>query len=141
MMERMSREIEAFFHSYAEAIDQGDFDRVASLHHTPCLKSHGSSDTIDCLQSHDEVRDFFRDLSARYKIRGLRPGSFSELDVTPIGGQAALATLTWEQAGEDGAVGRRFRRSYTMARRNGGWVILAAIGHRLPDEAAIHPSV
>ncbi|MFY7960615.1 MAG: nuclear transport factor 2 family protein [Elsteraceae bacterium] len=133
MTDGMLREIEAFFHDYADAVAKDDFDQIAALHHVPCLKAHGTSDTIDCLQSHDSVRDFFRDLSARYKTRGLRPGRFADLEVTPIGGLAALATLTWEQPGDDGVIARRSRRSYTMVRRRNGWLIMAAIGHRPPD--------
>lgn len=135
MTDKMLGEIETFFRGYAEAVDDRDFNRVAALHHAPCFKTHGGSDAIDCLQSHDAVRDFFRDLFGRYKTRGLRAGSFSDLKVTPMGAKAALATLAWTQTGEDGVVVREFPRSYAMIQQEGAWLILAAIGHRPPDDA------
>jgi Domain of unknown function (DUF4440) len=129
-------EMQSFFQGYARAFDAGDVDRIASLHYAPCLKIHGDG-SIECLSTPEAVRTFFRDLTGRYRARGdeHHAGRFLDLEVVPIGAQAALASLTWELQRKDGSVYRRFRRSYNIVRMGSDWKIVAATAHRDHEQA------
>ena len=122
-------EVHAFFRAYAQAFAAEEFDAVASLHHVPCVKVHGDG-RVECLSSPDEVSAFFRRLLETYRGRGHADARFLDVEAVPIGSQAALASLTWEQRRADGAVYRRFRRSYNLVRGPSGWRILLATAHR-----------
>jgi hypothetical protein len=122
-------EIEAFFHAYSRALDAWDVDRIARLHHAPCLKIHGDG-SIQCLPTHEDVRSFFHDLSEKYRERELHSGSFRDLEVVPIGAQAVLATVTWDLLRIGHSLLRQFRRSYNLYRSGTDWLILVTTAHR-----------
>ena len=122
-------EIDGFFQAYGQAFDAMDANRIASLHHAPCLKIHGDG-SIQCLPTPEAVRGFFQALMERYRERENHSAIFLDLEVVAIGAHAALAAVTWEQKRTDGRVYRRFRRSYNLVRAGPGWKIVAATAHR-----------
>ena len=125
----MLQEIEEFFHRYARAAEAMNADDLARLHHAPCIKIHGDG-AIECLSTHDAVREFFQALAGKYAARDHSGGRFLDCEVKPLGTAAALASLTWEQFRSDGSIYRRFRRSYNLVRVGPDWKIVAATAHR-----------
>ncbi|MBX9700676.1 MAG: DUF4440 domain-containing protein [Acetobacteraceae bacterium] len=120
----------AVFHRYAAAADAGDFPSLVALHQAPCLRLHGDG-RAECLDTGEAVRAYFEALAARYRERGHARGRWRDLEVAPIGTAAAQASLTWEMLGADGAVYRRFRRTYVLNRdAAGAWRILLVVAHR-----------
>jgi Domain of unknown function (DUF4440) len=122
-------EVEHFFQRYARAAESMDPTELAGMHNAPCVKVHGDG-RIECLPTPEAVHAFFQKLATKYEARDHGGGRYLDLEVTPMGTAAALASLTWEQFRTDGRVYRRFRRSYNLVRVASSWKILAATAHR-----------
>jgi len=124
----MFEEVERFFQRYAIVAEAMDVDGLSSFHHAPFLHVHGDG-RIECLPTRDAVREFFKALAGKYAGRDHSGGRFLDLEVTPLGSAAALASLTLEQFRADGSVYRRVRRSYNLVRSGSDWNILVATAH------------
>ena len=124
----MTEEIRRFFEQYTKAFDSIDGTRIAALYHIPTVTMRGDG-SIHCLQSREELARFFQSVAETYSREGYRSGSFKNLQVIPIGGRSALATLQWELRREDGNVIREWRQSYNVVRTPGGWRILVSTFH------------
>jgi len=88
-------DFERFFQRYAAAAEAMDVDELASLHFTPCIKVHGDG-TVECLLTPEAVSGFFRRLAEKYEQRDHGASRFLDLEATPLGTDAAQASLTWE---------------------------------------------
>ena len=106
----MIADIEGFFQRYANAAEALGLDALASFHHAPFLHVHRDG-RVECLPTHEAVREFFLVLSWKYAERDHGGGRFLDLEIKPLGSATALVSLTWEQFKTDGRVYRRFRRS------------------------------
>lgn len=120
--------IRAFLKQYTEAFEAIDGNRIAALYYMPTLTMRGDG-SIHCLQSREELARFFQGVADSYFQDGYRGGSFENLQVTPIGGRSALATLDWEMRRADGSLIREWRQSYNLVRIAGGWQILVSTFH------------
>jgi hypothetical protein len=121
-------EVRGFFEEYAKAFDSIDGNRIAALYHMPTLTMRGDA-SIHCLQSRKELARFFQGVADTYYKEGYRNGSFNNLQVVPIGGRSALATLDWELRRGDGSVIREWRQSYNVVRVGSEWQILVSTFH------------
>jgi hypothetical protein len=121
-------EVRGFFEEYTQAFDSIDGNRIAALYHTPTVTMRGDA-SIHCLQSREELARFFQGVADTYYKEGYRGGSFKNLEVVPIGGRSALATLDWELRRGDGSVIREWRQSYNVVRVGSGWQILVSTFH------------
>jgi hypothetical protein len=121
-------EVRGFFEEYTKAFDSIDGSRIAALYHMPTVTMRGDA-SIHCLQSREELARFFQGVADTYYKDGYRAGSFKNLQVVPIGGRSALATLDWELRRGDGSVIREWRQSYNVVRVGSGWQILVSTFH------------
>jgi hypothetical protein len=121
----MISDIEGFFHEYASAAEALGVHALASFHHAPFLHIRGDG-RVECLSTQEAVSKFFELLTGKYAGRDHGGGRFLDLEITPLGSAAALASLTWEQFRADGSVYRRFRRSYNLIRVGAEWKIVVA---------------
>src|SRR3954467_205800 len=125
----MLPDIEGLLRRYASAAEALRVDALASFPHAAFLHVHGDG-RVECLPTHEAVREFFLVLSGKYAERDHGGGRFLDLEVKPLGSAAALASLTWEQFKADGSVYRRFRRSYNLLRIDIDWKIVVTTAHR-----------
>lgn len=121
-------EIRDFFKRYNDAFLAIDGNRIAALYYMPTLTMRGDG-SIHCLQSREELARFFQGVADGYYRDGWRGGDFKDLQVTPIGGRSALATLGWEMRRADGSLIREWRQSYNLVRIGSGWQILVSTFH------------
>jgi hypothetical protein len=124
----LSEEVRGFFEQYAKAFDSIDGSRIAALYYSPTVTMRGDG-SIHCLQSRGELARFFQGVADTYARDGYRSGSFKNLQVLPIGGRSALATMDWELRRGDGSVIREWRQSYNVVRVDSGWQILVSTFH------------
>lgn len=121
-------EVNRFLTSYNAGFETFDAINIVPFYHVPCVTVRGDG-SVHAFQTRSEIEKFFRGVAERYANDGYRSGSFYDLDVIPIGGRSALATLTWEQLREDKSILRKWRHSYNLVRVDKGWQILTSTFH------------
>jgi ketosteroid isomerase-like protein len=124
----LTNEIRAFLEEYNTAFASIDGKRIAALYHMPTVTMRGDG-SIHCLQSREELARFFQGVADTYYKDGYRGGRFKNLEVVPIGGRSALASLHWEMQRGDGSVIREWRQSYNVVRIGDVWQILVSTFH------------
>ena len=117
-----------FFNRYNAAFTSADGEKIASLYNAPTVTMRGDG-TIHCLQSSDEIAEFFQGISSSYYAEGSRGGIFKNLNVVPIGGCSALTTLDWELWREDDSLIRGWCQSYNVVYVEDEWKILVSTFH------------
>ena len=121
-------DVRAFLDKYLDAFDSIDGQRIAALFHIPAVTMRGDG-SIHSLQSRQELASFFQGVADNYQKDGYAGGRFEELQVSPIGGRCALATLDWVMLRHDGSFIRKWRQSYNLVRVDSGWQILVSTFH------------
>jgi ketosteroid isomerase-like protein len=124
----LTDDIRGFFEEYNNAFSSIDGTRIAALYYLPTVTMRADG-SVHCLQSRDELARFFQAVADTYHREGYRNGRFKNLQVTPIGGRSALATMDWELQRGDGSVIRQWRQSYNLVRVGSGWQILVSTFH------------
>ena len=124
----LTEEIRNFFEQYNEAFTSIDGNRIAAFYYMPTVTMRGDG-SIHCLQSRDELAKFFQGVADTYYKDGSRTGSLKNLQVLPIGGRSAFATMDWEMRRSDGTLIRGWRHSYNVVRVGNGWQILVSTFH------------
>jgi ketosteroid isomerase-like protein len=124
----LTSDIEAFFEAYNEAFASFDGHRIAALYHLPTVTMRGDG-SIHCLRSREELARFFQGVADTYRKDGYAGSRFEGLQVSPIGGRSALATLDWKMSRGDGSLIREWRQSYNLVRVVSGWEILVSTFH------------
>ena len=125
---RLASEVCAFFERYNEAFASIDGRQIAALYCTPTVTMRGDG-SVHCFQSQEELALFFQSVADSYKKDGYSTGTFSDLQVTAIGGRSALATMDWEMLRHNGSLIRKWRQSYNIVRAASGWQILVSTFH------------
>jgi ketosteroid isomerase-like protein len=129
----LTSDVRAFFEAYNEAFASFDGHRIATLYHLPTMTVRGDG-SVHCLRSREELARFFQGVADTYRSDGSAGSRFEELQVGPIGGRSALATLDWKMLRSDGSLIREWRQSYNLVRFGSGWQILVSTFH-LPSAA------
>ena len=129
----LTSDVRAFFEAYNEAFASFDGHRIATLYHLPTMTVRGDG-SVHCLRSREELARFFQGVADTYRSDGSAGSRFEELQVGPIGGRSALATLDWKMLRSDGSLIREWRQSYNLVRVGSGWQILVSTFH-LPSAA------
>ena len=126
--ERPDAGIAAFFEDFAAAFATFDAARVADLYQVPVVSMQADG-SIQCFASRGELERSFRAFLDGYRRDGAHACRWHDLDVVPVGGQAALATVTWDilDAGAEPIL--TWRESYNLVRMDGDWRVMASIDH------------
>lgn len=120
--------VTAFLEDYVSAFTANDGARIARLYHAPCVTVRADG-SIHSFQSESEIRSFFQQLADTYYRDGCRGWKYENLEVSPLGGRSALATMDWRMQREDGSAIRRWRQSYNFIAVDGRLRILASTFH------------
>jgi ketosteroid isomerase-like protein len=124
----LENSVREFFDAYLVAFDAIDGARIAQLYHAPTVTMR-ADESVHCLQSRDELRQFFQRVADTYYAEGYRSGRYRVVQTIPIGGRSALVTLDWELLRADHSVIRAWRQSYNLIRHDGGWQIVVSTFH------------
>jgi ketosteroid isomerase-like protein len=120
--------VEAFLDDYVEAFTANDGARIARLYHAPCVTVRADG-SIHSFQTESEAQAFFQRLADTYYRDGCRGWKYENLEVSPLGGRSAVATMDWQMQREDGSAIRRWRQSYNFVEIDGRLRILASTFH------------
>jgi len=120
--------VKGFLKAYVEAFIANDGARIARLYHAPCVTVRGDG-SIHSFQSQSEMQAFFQRLADTYYRDGCRGWKYENLEVSPLGGRSAVATMDWQMEREDGSAIRRWRQSYNFVEVDGRLRILASTFH------------
>ena len=120
--------VRAFLKEYVDAFIACDGARIARAYHAPCVTVRADA-SIHSFQSENEIQTFFQRLADTYYRDGCRGWKYENLEVSPLGGRSALATLEWEMQREDGGAIRRWKQSYNFVEVGAQLRILASTFH------------
>ena len=120
--------VKAFLKDYVAAFAANDGARIARLYHEPCVTVRADG-SIHSFQSESEMQSFFRGLADTYYRDGCRGWKYENLEVSPLGGRSAVATMDWQMQREDGSAIRRWKQSYNFVVVDGRLRILASTFH------------
>ena len=120
--------VKGFLKAYIEAFTANDGARIARLYHAPCITVRGDG-SIHSFQSQSEIQAFFQKLADTSYREGCRGWKYENLEVSPLGGRSAVATMDWQMQREDGSTIRRWRQSYNFVEVDGQLRILASTFH------------
>jgi ketosteroid isomerase-like protein len=131
---QLAADVHTFFQRYNEAFASIDGQAIAALYCIPTVTMRGDG-SIHCFQSQEEAARFFQGVADSYQKDGYGGGTFSDIQVTEIGGRSVLATMDWEMLRYDGSLIRKWRQSYNLVLAASGWKILVSTFH-VPAAAA-----
>ncbi len=126
--ERPDDGVAAFFDGFVAAFATFDAARVAALYRLPVVAMQADG-TVQCFATRADLERAFQAYLDGYRRDGASTCRWRDLDVAPIGGQAALATVTWDVLDAAGAQIRSWRESYNLVRTESGWRAMASIDH------------
>ena len=120
--------VTAFLKEYIDAFSANDGARIARLYHAPCVTVRADG-SIHSFQSDNEIQSFFQRLADTYYRDGCRGWKYENLEVSPLGGRSALATMEWQMQRADGSTIRRWKQSYNFVVVDSRLCILASTFH------------
>ncbi len=105
----------ALFDRFARAFATFDAANVAELFVVPgvALRNDGS---MVALSTREAVLRYYQAALDGYNRSGCRSCRWMDLEVTPMGMRALLATVSWELLRADASVVRRWRQSYCVSK-------------------------
>ena len=128
MAKALEREMSDFFGRQYDEAWKVDGNEIAKLYCAPTITVRGDG-SIHCLQSQNELAQFFQGVLDTYRSQGFAGGTIHDLMVVPIGERSALATIKWKILRADGSLIREWRQSYNVVRLAEGWRILVSTFH------------
>ena len=76
-----------------------------------------------------DTERLFAEVDEKYRARGFTHGAIVSLDIHPLGGNSALATVHWAYKGAHEETIWETTFSYNLYRREGAWKILVQTMH------------
>ena len=121
-------EAAAFFDAFVQAFATFDGAQVARRYFAPYLARHGDG-SLDCFSDPTQIAAYFQRILDAYHERGCRSCAYESLDVSGMGRDCLLATVTWSLLQGNGSLVARWRESYSLARTPDGLKIFASVDH------------
>jgi hypothetical protein len=122
------REVVAFFDEFVEVFLTFDGSRIAWRYLVPYLAMHADGST-ELFTSDAAVAEYFQRIVDEYRAGGCTACRYRELEVVPVGGNAALGTVTWDLLRADGTVLTSWRESYNLTRSAGRLKAFVSVDH------------
>jgi len=121
-------EAKAFFDAFVEAFLSFDGREIARRYRAPymALRANGLSEVFS---SDAAIAEYFQRIVDGYHGRECRACRYGDLEVTPIGRAAVLASVTWDLLRGDGSVLSSWRESYGLSLSDGRVQVFVSIDH------------
>ena len=121
-------EATAFFDDFVAAFAHFDGPLIARRYHVPYLAMHAAG-RHDLLTSAEAVGAYFQRIVDQYRGDGCTACRHRGLQVVTMGGEALLATVSWDLLDASGGVLSTWRESYNLLRTPQGLRIFASTDH------------
>ena len=117
-----------FFDEFVEAFGSFNGAKIAERYTPPYLAFHANGRSEVFLSSHD-IGQYFQRVVDGYHEKGIRRCSFENLEVIPVGGESAFATVTWKLHAGDGTALFTWRESYNLWVQGSKCLVFASTDH------------
>ncbi|QCI68598.1 hypothetical protein [Phreatobacter stygius] len=124
----LDREAAAFFDAFVVAFQSFRGSEIARRYVAPYVALHDDG-SRECFGSDIEIAQYFQRVVSVYHDQGCRSCRYHDLAVAPLGGQSALASVTWELLSGEGVVMSSWRESYNLCRIDGRFRVFASVDH------------
>ena len=121
-------EVQRFFDAFVSAFREFDGNLIAQRYAAPYLSLNAAS-VLQQFNTQEETGRYFQRIVDQYHLQGCRTCRFNDLEVTSLGSNCALASVTWELLRSDGSIISAWRESYNLMRTSDGFRIFASIDH------------
>ena len=118
-----------FFGGFVKDFSSFDGEVISRRYSVPYL-AVSADGSARVYSDSSAVARYFQDVVDRYYEQGVRSCRYRDLQLTPIGRQCALASVTWDLLRQDGTVQSTWRESYNIHRASSGLRILASTDHQ-----------
>jgi hypothetical protein len=126
-----SRQAKVFFDEFVEAFATFDGNEIARRYRVPYLAVQAEG-TGRVFQTRAAIAEYFQRIVDGYQSGGCRSCRYGDLEVTAIGRDAALGTVTWDLLRAEGSAITSWRESYLLVRADERLETLASIDHPAP---------
>ena len=123
----MTDTVEGLLDEYTRRYVDQDIDGVTELCLVPFLAVREGRAIH--LADRSAVHDHFATVIAAYQAAGFAGFSAVDIDIHPLGEQAALATVRWNALDGGGAVVRDTKTTYHLLDTDAGWRFLSYTNH------------
>lgn len=127
-MDEMQGKIAAFFDDFNAAFATFDGERVAAKFAFPCL-TRGGDGASRIFHDPDELARYFQAYLDEYRATGCVRCQYSELQVTRLGEEVAVASVCWSLLDSAMATVVSWRESYLLNTGSGATTAFATIDH------------
>ena len=124
----MINEAKAFFKNYNTTFDSGDMFEFSKLFHEPFISARPDG-SIAHMPTNEIAKEFFTKAQTSWEAEGCKYMSTKNYDVTSIGHNAMLVTLTWVLLNENREQIREWRQSYNLLKSNDQWKVFSSMFH------------
>jgi len=124
----MHAEVKRFFDEFVAVFPTFDGAKIALRYAVPYMAVRADGG-VALFASPEAVAAYFQEVVNRYRARGCTACRYSNLEVTEMGTNAALGTVSWELTSETGAVLSRWRESYQLVRADGHLKVRVSVDH------------
>ncbi|MEJ8849434.1 hypothetical protein [Variovorax rhizosphaerae] len=122
------QEVTKFFDAFVVAFSTFDGRQVARLYRAPYLAVQRDGSAV-AFNTQAEVESYFQMMVEDYSGKGCHSGRFADLEITPLGSQAVVASVTWYIGGAKGETLATWRQSYNLVRLDGLLYVVASVDH------------
>jgi ketosteroid isomerase-like protein len=127
-MDARNDEIRRFFEDFVAAFAEFDGALIARRYGAPYLALNAAGEPR-LFTTATDIGDYFQGIVDAYYAQGCRSCRFHSLEITPLGGAAVLASLSWELLDGGGEAIGAWRESYNLTRGVEGWRIHVSTDH------------
>lgn len=127
-MPNLLHEAHGFFKHYGEVFDSGDMQAFSTLFVEPFVSVRADG-TVVSMPTHSVAESFFTLALRAWQKEGNRYFNAKDHEITPIGSNSLLVTLTWELLDAERKIIREWRQSYNLLKVSSDWKVLASIFH------------
>lgn len=119
---------EQFFAEYGRVFDTWDMEAFSKMFCEPFVSVRPDG-TVASMPTNKVAQEFFETVLEVWKKEGYKTFGMRDFDVTPIGTNSALVTLTWELLDSAGDMIRDWRQSYNLLNTSDGWKVITSTFH------------
>ena len=128
MNEKLEDAVEAYFEDFVAAFTEFNGERVARKFSLPYL-AKGMGAACTAFDSYPRLAEYFQSYLDDYYSQGCRECRYSNLSVTWLGSECAVASVTWSLLNASGVAVTSWTESYMLSFVDGKAMAFATVDH------------
>ena len=127
-MDELHNQVHRFFEAFVTAFAEFDGALIAQRYAAPYLALDAQGEAR-LFATPGAIGEYFQGIVDQYFAQGCRTCRFHNLEITPLGSAAVLASVSWELLDANDEVIGAWRESYNLVRSAAGWHIHVSTDH------------